>query len=350
MGFRTWLGLAEPRAEVTADVTAVSRDVWRQAMILAGYSPAQLQAGPVTEADAEKVPALTNGLSLLTGIAQQLPLLASPSGEADTFLAELDPEVPAGWTVAQTVKSVCLHEQAWWYVTARSARGFPRTVQWIHLSRIDVSNPEQPKVDQVPVNPRDLIRFSGVKRGLLSAGAEAISTALSNVRMARSYADNPHPRMILTDGDGMEPLEVAEAADYVTALADSIRAKGMAYAAGFKVDQYGWSASEIQLVEARNQDALEMARLLAMPPHYLAAPYTGSSLTYSNLTDVRRDLLEVGGLASYLVPIEQRLSMPDVTPRGTTVRFDADSFFLRVTPDAPTPQAAQQQANQGATP
>ena len=46
----------------------------------------------------------------------------------------------------------------------------------------------------------------------------------------------------------------------------------------------------------------------------------------------------MGGLAQYLVPIEQRLSMPDVTPRGTVVSFDAESYFLKIVPDAPNPE------------
>ena len=93
-----------------------------------------------------------------------------------------------------------------------------------------------------------------------------------------------------------------------------------------------------------------MARLLAVPTRYVAAPAQGDSLTYANLAEVRRDLLDVGGLSTYLVPIEQRLSMPDFTPRGTRVRFDADSVFLRITPDQADPAAAQTAANTGMIP
>lgn len=335
-------------AALASPVQQVDAGTWRGLLSLAGYSANQLPA-TVTRLDALKVPALSNGLKLLTGIAQQLPLVADPAGESDQLLKELDPDVPAGWTVARTVDALAFYGIAWWYVTSRTARGFPRTIQFVDPSRVMVdTHTGVVRIDGQPVDPADMIRFDGVTEGLLTIGAEAIRTALANVRQTRTYAEHPLPSVILTDADGAEPLEVDQARDYLAAARDAIADHGWAYLAGFKTDRVGWTAAELQLVEAREQDAVEMARLLAMPPHYLAARQGGSSLTYSNLGEVRRDLLEVGGLALYLVPVEQRLSMPDVTPRGTRVRFDADSFFLRVTPDQPTPDAAQAQANQGA--
>lgn len=325
-------------------VQPISHDTWKQLLQLAGYSGSV--PATVTRAEALRIPALLNGIKLLCGIAQQLPLVADPVGESDAFLAELDPRVAPGWTVAKTVDSLAFHQVAWWYVTGRTGRGFPRTVEWVAPHRINLANPEKPLLDQVPVAPSDLIRFDGVTEGLLDTGAEALQTALANVRAARAYATNPAPNVILTDADGHDPLPAAEAKTYLDAAHATVKDNGWAYMAGFKLTPVGWSARDLQLVEAREEDAIEMARLLSMPPHYLAAKQGGSTLTYANLGEVRRDLLEVGGLALLLVPIEQRLSMPDITPRGTRVSFDADSFFLRVTPDQPDPDTSQQQANQ----
>lgn len=348
MGFLEWVrGETSTPDQVTGSVTPVSQATWQHLLALSGYNVTELPT-TVTRLDALKVPALSNGIKLFTGIAQQLPLTADPSGEADQFLADLDPDIAPGWTVAKTVDSLSFYALAWWHVTARTARGFPRTVRFIDAPRVQVdSTGGTVHIDRQQVDPRDMIRFDGVVEGLLTTGAEAISTALANVRATRAYASNPAPNVILTDADdSARPLTPDEAKPYLDAAHATIAANGWAYLAGFKVQPVGWDASQLQLVEAREEDAVEMARLLAVPPHYLAARQGGSSLTYSNLSEIRRDLLEVGGLALHLIPIEQRLSMPDVTPRGTRVRFDAESFFLRVTPDQPTPEAAQRQANQ----
>jgi phage portal protein BeeE len=140
-------------------------------------------------------------------------------------------------------------------------------------------------------------------------------------------------------------MDTADARQYMTDANTASRNHGDAYMAGMKVDQVGWNANEIQLLEARQHDAVEAARVLAMPPRYVAAPTQGDSLTYSNLTEVRRDLIDIGGLANYLSPIEQRLSMPDMTPAGSTVKFDAESYFLRITPDQES-QPAESPASQ----
>lgn len=50
------------------------------------------------------------------------------------------------------------------------------------------------------------------------------------------------------------------------------------------------------------------------------------SLTYSNVTSERRSLVDFS-LRPYIAAIEQRLSMDDMTARGTTVRFVLDDYL-----------------------
>jgi hypothetical protein len=355
VGFRAWLGIPEsgtPTLQAglfdapSGGYEVVSPGTYRGLLTLAGYSPNQLPAA-VSRAEAMQVPALNNGVRILTSIAAQLPLVANPVEPSRLFLSELDPTVAPGWTVAKTVDSLIFHGVAYWYVTSRTDRGFPRTVQFVALERIQVDDKaETVRLDNVPVSPNDVIRFNGLTEGVLACGAEAIRTAAANIRQVRRYAENPRPGYILRDRDNAEPLDPAEARDILTALNDSITSHGVAYMAGLDIEAMGWDAKNLMLVEARQQDAIDMARLLAVPVKYVAATEgAGSSLTYANLGEIRRDLWEVGGLAQYAVPIQQRLSMPDVTPRGTVVRFDADSFFLQTVPDQPDPAPAQDQAN-----
>lgn len=327
-------------ASLGGGVVSVDQGLHSALLSLAGYSAAQLPS-TINRQEAMKVPALAAGVSILTGIGAQLPLVATPSEEPAAFLEELDPDVPRGWTIARTIDDLIFYPCAWWYVTSRSARGFPRTVQRVAPDRVQVDVAAQEvRIDGILVRNQDVIRFPGLTEGILAYGAEAIATALANIRQTRRYAENPAPSVFFTDPEGVEPMEPDEALNYMQAFRDAVTTRGYAYMAGLKANQMGWNSSDIQLIPARQQDAIEMARLLTIPGHYIEALSGGSSLTYTTLPEVRRDLIEVGGLAQFLVPIEQRLSMPDVTPRGTTVRFDAASVFLRVTPDAPTPEPA----------
>ena len=49
------------------------------------------------------------------------------------------------------------------------------------------------------------------------------------------------------------------------------------------------------------------------------------NVTYQNVESQRRELLDVS-LAWIITCLEQRLSMNDVTPRGTVIRLDTEAF------------------------
>ena len=299
--------------------------------------------GRVDRHTALQVPALNNGVRLLTNITGQLPLTAtSPLGVSDdtaTFLRTLDPSMPPGWTCAKTVESLIFHGVSYWLVTSRYATRFPQTVEYVDAELVGVTKnadgSQRVTVDGQDVNPDDLITFPGVLPGILTAGALAIRTARANINQARAYAENPAPHMYLKDPEGVEPLEPDDARDYLQSLTDAVRTKGSAYLAGLEIVQTGWSARELQLVEARDQDAVAMAQLLGLPLYAVSAPSKGSSLTYSNMADNRRD--SINALAAWTRTIEGRLSLPDITPRGTEVTFDSASWAVQVDPMTPPP-------------
>jgi hypothetical protein len=296
--------------------------------------------GVVNRATALQCPALSNGVRLLTNITNQLPLRAdSPLGVSDdttTFLRTLDPSLPPGWTCAKTVESLIFHGLSYWLITSRYATGFPQTVEYVDTELVGESRTADGPaftVEGVPVDPADVVKFTGVLPGILTTGAPAIRTALANINAARAYAENPIPHITLTDPEGAEPLEASDARDYLQSLSDAVRTRGMAYVAGLNITTNGWSARELQLVEARDQDAVAMAQLLGLPLYAVSAPSKGSSLTYSNMADNRRDSLNA--LAAFTRTIEATLSLPNVTPRGTTVTFDSASWSLQVDPTEP---------------
>jgi hypothetical protein len=50
-------------------------------------------------------------------------------------------------------------------------------------------------------------------------------------------------------------------------------------------------------------------------------------MTYTNVTSERRSLIDFSIKPTLLLPIEQRLSMPDITPITQEVRFDLDEYL-----------------------
>ena len=78
------------------------------------------------------------------------------------------------------------------------------------------------------------------------------------------------------------------------------------------------------LVAASEYQALEIARLANCPP-YLLGVATGS-YSYQNSTQARQDLYMFGAKL-FMDCIAETLSMGNVLPRGTYVKFDIESYL-----------------------
>jgi hypothetical protein len=78
------------------------------------------------------------------------------------------------------------------------------------------------------------------------------------------------------------------------------------------------------MIESANYQALEMCRLGNIPP-YLAGVNIGS-YSYQNARSAREDLY-IFGARLYMDCVAQTLSMNNVLPRGTYVKFDIDEYL-----------------------
>jgi phage portal protein BeeE len=165
-------------------------------------------------------------------------------------------------------------------------------------------------------------------------------TAIALETTTRAYANDPAPMVVLTPtepGGGLS-TEGAEEIDSVSGLtgaeeaAESLmrayrsaaRVGGAVYLEGVSVTPVGWDPKQLQLVEARQNVVLELARLTGIDADRLGVPVT--SRTYANAEQDRQDLIDFSQSVLYQA-FTERLSMDDVTPRGTRVRFNLDAFL-----------------------
>ncbi len=79
------------------------------------------------------------------------------------------------------------------------------------------------------------------------------------------------------------------------------------------------------MIESAQYSALDLARLCGVPP-YLVGVATGS-YAYTSSEQSRADLY-IFGVKPYADCIASTLSMNNVLPRGTYVRFDANSYLV----------------------
>lgn len=290
-----------------------------------------------TRAEAMTVPAIARARNILAGTIGTIPLETYDAQGREivgrTLIDQPDPAVPRAVTFAWLVDSLIFYGVGFLQIIDVSpADGRPFRARWISPERVtqNLNNTGTMvvgyAVDGQNVPNRglnSLIRFDALDEGVLNRGARTVKTAVELESAAYRMAAEPVPSMVLTN-DGMN-LDPETKSSLLQVFKEARRSRATAYVEGpIKMETVGFDSAQLQLVEARQHTANEIARLMGIPAWYLNAEQ--ASATYSNVTGERRSLVDFG-LRPYLTIIEDRLSMDDLTPRGNKVRFDLDDFL-----------------------
>jgi HK97 family phage portal protein len=182
------------------------------------------------------------------------------------------------------------------------------------------------KVDGIAVpisGVGSIIRFDGPDEGLLHRAGKTISAAVYLENAAVNYAKDPVPSTVLkSNGTNLT-------AERISSLLNAWRTARQQKATAFlnadvTLESVGFDPKSLQLAEARQYVALELARACGIPAYFLSAETT--SMTYSNAVSERRSLVDFS-LRPILKAIEERLSLPDFVPNPVMVRFALDDFL-----------------------
>jgi HK97 family phage portal protein len=168
-----------------------------------------------------------------------------------------------------------------------------------------------------------LVVFYGLDEGILNRAGRTIRAAHALEQAAETFAKEPVPLQVLKSNGTNLPAE------RIAKLLEAWRAartnKSTAFLnADVELQALGIDPAKLQLNEARQYVALELARACNLPAYFVSAETT--SMTYSNTTSERRGLIDFS-LRPILTAIEQRLSMPDFVPSTTEIRFSLDDFL-----------------------
>jgi len=176
------------------------------------------------------------------------------------------------------------------------------------------------------LDPDSVILFNGPDEGVLATGADTIRAwrALSRTRVAK--ARNPIPMTVLQETEKNNVTQ-EEAEAYVQAWASKRQQEDGVIGflpAKIKLDTHGDTKPEM-FDTAFNALRLDAGNLLNLPASLLDGSTATASLTYVTQEGQRTSLID--WLEYWIAPIEARLSMPDVTPLGSVVRFDRSNLI-----------------------
>jgi len=299
-------------------------------------------AGRTNRQTAMQIPAFVDALKTYThtisafSLREYLNGRPVPARQLFTMPSKI---YPYASVIQRTLSDLLMYDRAYWQVTERTFDGYPSSIEVMRVEDVidtpavfvGIAENYQPPADpfyylgrQIPT--RDVIKFYGSgEGGWLANGATAITTAAALEAATLMYSETPIPTVALKNSGPDLPGEQVDA--LLDAWEEARANRGTAYLSNtIDAQVMGFSARDVQLVEAKNMAAVAIARLANLDPIWVGAGIPGSSLTYANRVDLYRNLLDTA-LRPVMLLVEQRLSMPDITPVGYVISFDTTSFL-----------------------
>ncbi|MFD6094531.1 phage portal protein [Oerskovia sp. NPDC060338] len=282
--------------------------------------------GPVTRADAMSVPAVAAARHLVTSRLARQPLRTYRNDEEissqPAWLYRTNTSLPPQMRMSLTLEDLFFNGWALWAVERGANDQITDGVR-VPPDVWTFDKDGQVLVHNKPVPANSVILFQGPFEGILTAGARTIRGALTLEAQWLNRIKNPTPTTILKGNDPNDPLSDDEIKHVVDTFAQARNNPNGTIAwipHNVDIEFNGDSATDL-FVQGRNASTLDIARLCGIPATMLDASQINASLTYNTTEGARNEFID-GSIDMWRTPIEARLSMDDVTPRGTRVAFD----------------------------
>lgn len=279
---------------------------------------------PVTRAEAMSLPSVTVARGLILGELAGRPLRALRGTELldpqPTWLYRTDTDVPPWHRMAHTLDDLIFYGHSLWAVKRGADAQITDAVR-IPFDRWEIDSDGNILVDGLQVANDEVIYFPGPFEGLLNVAARTIRGAVDLEAAWSGRARTPAPAIILEEKED-NGMTQEEASAFVKAVAAARRDPDgtvmfVPYALNVRME--GQASTDL-MIEARNAIKLDIANFLNLPTAMLDAALPKASLNYE--TQEGRTEQFIDRLPYWTEPIEARLSMDDVCPRGQRIRFD----------------------------
>ena len=320
----------------TVDVAAANTPYNLQSAVGGLFYGAQT----ATREQAMSVPSVARARNIICSTIGSLPLetynhFTKEHLDPQRVIMQPDPRVAGSAIYAWIAEDLLFHGVAYGQVLdSYAASDNSRVRAWTRVAPDRVTynlNANQTEITSYMVDGmhvpatglNSLIVFSGLDEGVLNRAGRTIRAAQELEKAAELYAKEPVPTMVLkSNGTNLTP-------ERITKLLESWKVARSTRATAFlnadvELNALGFDPEKLQLNQARQYLATEIARAVGIPASFLSAETT--SMTYSTTVMERKALIDFS-LRNIITPIEQRLSAADFVPNGVEVRFDIDDFL-----------------------
>lgn len=282
-------------------------------------------AGRFTRAEAMKVPAIMAARNRVIEHLAGRPLVDyHATGRSDpqpTWLQRTDNRLAMSpyQRMVETLDDLIFEGMSLWAVT-RDTTGISEALH-VPFGWWSISPEGEITFDDKPAPADEVILIPGPHRGLLNIAQDTIRGGLDLERAWRSRARNPAPTMVLRERED-NGMTLEEAKPYVEAVAQARRnPDGAVMFLPYRIELEIPATGTVDHLEtARNAIRLDVAGYFDFTAQGIEASKNQSTLTYETAEQAEQQTAD--RMAFWSEPIEARLSMDDVVPRGHRVRFD----------------------------
>lgn len=298
-------------------------------------------ANSIDRQSAMSVPSVARCRNLICQTIAAIPLemYSDKTGEELSNLVwvnQPDKRQPRSVTLAWTVDSLLMYGVAYWRVTeVYQDDNRPARFEWVQNDRVTTKlNATGTEVEYyMYMNERlpmdgvgSLVTFQALDQGILLRSARTIGSAIDVEKAAAVASQTPMPSGVIrnTGADLPDAQIQGILANWKTARQN----RSTAYLTStLEYQATAFSPKDMMMNEAVQYMATQMARVCNVPAWMIDAEVF-RGMTYQNVLDGRKEFVAYS-LQPFITAIETRLSMEDLTPRGTRVSFAVDETFLR---------------------
>lgn len=287
------------------------------------------------------LPAFYRGLRHRAGIISSLPLQVERDGvplpDAIPIVEQPDPAEDRMVTLSRLEASLTLRGEIVCIKAGFDEDGFPSAIKVVDPACATL-NPDgswmvgERRFEAFEILHRIALALPGSTRGMSvvdlfrrQIGGELVAADYQY----NFYRDGGQPVTVLTNSDpDATPADIDKMLQRFLSKTRGGRREPVALPSTISVTPLVLSNRDSQFLESRQFSMTDIANMVGVPPYFIGAP--GAGMTYSNITDQRRDLLDIY-LRDDLYLIERALS--DLIPDGLKAKFNTKSF-LRMDPKA----------------
>lgn len=290
---------------------------------------------PATIEEAIGVPAIFRAVSLISNTVGSLAMEAFRNSvrmpDPPQLLKRPDPFNTQRVFYRDSAYYLATRGECWWWVGARdtddSALSLIVVPPWEVYVTPNPADRLRPRITwlnrEIPLADMRHITFLPDRSGLRGVGPLQLCGAAVSVTVeaqewaANFYADGGHPSILVKSAVDLTEAEAAQlkaqwgrgSSNVPKIISPSIE----------DVKELGANVQSTQMLEARNHQDGDAARMFGIPGSLLEYAQPGASLTYQNLEGEYTKFVRTCLHPNYLEPIEQEMS--DLLSRSTVARF-----------------------------